>query len=136
MANSNDDGVPPLNQQIVDAVETSTEYAFGLPGKGSAGGLPKYNAGEAIAYEKVAQAAAYQVQDATDYQRNILSVNSAAQGKALALMFKDAETGDMQKLEIHAIIFVLSIVGSFAAGLTAEFIGTNAGKVLSSFPPN
>ncbi len=138
MANSdgNDDNV--VNPQIIDAVDKSTKYAFGVPVPTSdtSSTTPTYNAGQAIAFEKVAQACAYQVQDATDYQRNILSVNSAAQGKALALMFKDVEEKKPDKLAEHAIIFVLAIVGSFAAGLTAEFIGTEAGTILSNFPPN
>ncbi len=126
-----------VNPQIVDAVKESTKYAFGVPAA-SPDTTPTYNAGEAIAFEKVAQACAYMVQDGTDYQRNILSVNSAAQGKALALMFKDLETGGptSPSFEGHALIFVLAIVGSFAAGLTGGFIGAEAGKILSDFPPN
>ena len=54
MANSDDNGdTDHVNKQIVDAVKVSTDYAFGVPG--GTGGAPKYNAGEAIAYEKVAQ---------------------------------------------------------------------------------
>ena len=138
MANSdgNDDNV--VSPKIVDAVDKSTKYAFGVPvpTSNTSSTTPTYNAGQAIAFEKVAQACAYQVQDATDYQRNILSVNSAAQGKALALMFKDVESGKGEKLAEHAIIFVLAIMGSIAASATAEFIGTAAGKVLKDFPTN
>ena len=133
---------PQVNRQIVEAVKKSTKYAFGVPepdGKSPATkssndtSTPKYDAGMAIATQKVAQATAYAVQDATDYQRNMLSINGAAQGKALAKMFEDVSTGDATKLGEHAVIYVLSLLGSMAAGYTAASIGENAGKVLESY---
>lgn len=142
------DGPSSVNQQILDAVKESTKFAFGVPESGdgllsaktettasrSGAGTPKYDAGMAIAYEKVAQATAYMVQDAADYQRNMMSINGTAQGKALAKMFEDVAEGDPNnKLGEHAAIFVLSILGSLAAGFTADMIGKNAGCILESY---
>ncbi len=124
-----------VNPVILDAVKQSTMFAFGSIPSDSEGTTPTYNAGEAIAYEKVAQACAYMVQDATDYQRNILSVNGAAQGKALALMFTDPDPPLGKEFERHALILVLAMIGSFVATLTAGVIGTEAGTILSNFPP-
>ncbi len=58
---------PPsaANPQIIDAVGRSTSFVFGP----NASAAPTANAGTAIAYQKVAQAAALAVQDGTDYQR-------------------------------------------------------------------
>jgi len=97
--------------------------------------LDAYNAGSAIGYEKVAQATAYQIQDAADFQRNMLSINGAAQGKAMALMFEDVgglpATSD--KLLGHAMIYLLSIAGNFANAATTEYIGKCASKTLSDY---
>ncbi len=134
--------------QIVDAVKTSTEYAFGLiPGVtpaggsgGSGGGATPaasgggLNAGTPIAYQKAAQALAFSVQDAVDYQRNILSMTSAAEGKALALMFEDVASGDVPKLGEHAIVYILSMLGALAGGLVAEQITNASGEALAKFP--
>ena len=130
---------PPVNAQIIDAVEKSTDFVFGF-GAGSnagtaAGTAPTqvYNAGSAIAFEKAAQATAYQIQDAADYERNMLSINGAAQGKALALMFEDVVEEKPEKFVEHALIYVLAIAGTFAAGATTEFIGESASNVLTKY---
>lgn len=139
--NGKTDPTPPVNKQIVEAVKKSTDFVFGQPEEksttaataGSGDLAPKYDAAKAIAYEKVAQAVAYGVQDATDYQRNILSMSSVAQGKALAKMFEDVAEEDLEALGMHAAIFILAIVGSVAAGATAGFIGTEEADTLSKF---
>ena len=84
---------PSINPQILDAVSKSTGFVFAP----NAGATPAANAGTAIAYEKVAQAAALAVQDATDYQRNVLSISTAAQGKALAMMLPKRRSTPMPK---------------------------------------
>lgn len=136
-----DPDLSSVNPQILQAVKKSTNFAFGQPydvteDPNAKAGKPAFSAGTAIAFEKVAQSAAFSVQDAVDYQRNMLAINGAAQGKALAMMFKDVASDDTQALEGHAVIFVLSLVGSFAAGLTAEYISNSAGKSLEAFPKN
>jgi len=122
------DAPSTVNPQIVDAVTKSTEFVFGLaPTSGASTITP----GAAIAYEKAAQAASLWVQDAEDYQRNVMSVSNVAQGKALAMMFVDKEN-----IKDYAVIFILAIVGSLAGTLTAGLAGVEAGKVLSEFPKN
>ncbi len=134
-----------VNKQIVDAVRVSSRYAFGtdpdiLPPTGGASapaakaGGPTANAGAPIAYQKAAQALAFSVQDAVDYQRNILSMTSAAEGKALQLMFEDIATENVEALAEHAVVYVLSMLGGLAGGLVAEQITTASGKALAAFP--
>lgn len=134
-----------VNPQIVDAVRVSSQYAFGvapdmLPAAGGksdgapAAPGPAANAGAPIAYQKAAQALALSVQDAVDYQRNILSMTSAAEGKALQLMFEDIAEENVDALGEHAVVYILSMLGSLAGGLIAEQITTASGKALAAFP--
>ncbi len=133
-----------VNPQIVDAVDVSSQYAFGiLPdypsssggGGGGAGAAgPLANAGAPIAYQKAAQALAFSVQDAVDYQRNILSMTAAAEGKALQLMFEDIAEQNLEALGEHAVVYILSMLGGLAGGLVAEQITTASGKALAEFP--
>lgn len=132
--------------QIVDAVKVSTEYAFGIiPGvtpsgsSGSSGPTPAaagggLNAGTPIAYQKAAQALAFSVQDAVDYQRNILTMTSTAEGKALALMFEDIAEQNLEALGEHAVVYILSMLGALAGGLVAEQITNASGEALAKFP--
>lgn len=85
--------------------------------------------GAAIAYDKVAQAAALIVQDAADYQRNALALCTAAQGKALALMLQDPA-----KIEQLGIAYVMAMMGSAAASTTAALISEQAAAMLRNFP--
>lgn len=81
-----DDAGSSVNPQIVDAVQQSTDFAFGL----KASLLPpvengtRLSSGAAIAFDKAAQAAALSIQDAADFARNVMSIAAVAQGKALA----------------------------------------------------
>ncbi len=114
----------PVNQQILDAVTSSTGFVFGPNvGNGSAA-----NAGTAIAYQKVAQAAALAVQDATDYQRNVLSISTAAQGKALAMMLTE------KTINPYAEILLLAMIASIGAAVTAGAVHTVAAEVAKDFP--
>jgi len=124
---------PGVNSQIVDAVRKSTGFVYGLEpvGTASEAGVQQFNAGTSIAYEKAAQAAALAVQDATDYQRNVMSVSAVAQGKALAMMLADPATATQ-----YLTPYVLALVGSFAAGVTASLASVEAGKALQAFPKN
>jgi len=115
---------PHVNPQILDAVSKSTSLVFEPnAGKGSAA-----NAGVAIAYQKVAQAAALAVQDATDYQRNILSISTVAQGKALAMMFAE------KSVSPYAEILLLAILATIGATMTVDLVNTAATKVATDFP--
>lgn len=135
-----------VNQQIIDAVSKSTAFVFGQDPSssnqsdtdGKAAAKSNDSAATAIGYGKVAQATAYSVQDAIDYQRNVMSVSNAAQGKALALMFEDAAKKDVDALVLHLIVYAASIAGSFAAGYTAGDIGEKAGQILAAYenPPS
>lgn len=150
--NSDDDAgrnLDVVNPQIVDAVKTSTQYTFGVadvlpPGGSGSGGSSGsgssgadgtvLNAGTPIAYQKASQALAFSVQDAVDYQRNILSMTSAAEGKALQLMFEDIANNNIKALGEHAIVYILAMVGGLAGGLVAEQITTQSGEALKAFP--
>jgi len=138
-----------VNKQIQDAVKFSTQYAFGTapdiqlpPSSGTAAnttgpsgtGPRAFNAGTPIAYQKASQAMALSVQDAVDYQRNILSMTSAAEGKALQLMFEDIAEGNIEALGEHAIVYILSMLGALAGGLVAEQITNASGEALAKFP--
>ena|SRR2546423_15014633 len=112
-----------ISPQILDAVTQSSAFVFGpQAGTGTA-------AGNAIAYEKAAQAAALAVQDAADYQRNVLSISAAAQGKALAMMLAT------EKVAPYAEILGLAVIASMAATLTAGLASTAITKSLTDFPP-
>ncbi len=130
-------GDPPpsslqVNSQIIDAVRKSTAFAFGLENKLQPpvdGGGTRLSSGAAIAYEKAAQAAAIAIQDAVDYQRNVLSISNVAQGKALATMFADES-----KIPQCAIILALALASSLAAAITVGEIGAQVNKVIDGFP--
>jgi len=126
-----DDATTFVNPQILDAVKQSTTYALGFETLPSVKNdrSNRVSAGGAIAYDKAAQAAALAVQDAADYQRNVLSVSNVAQAKALAMMF-----ADKQNIPQYATIFVLAIAGSLAASVTAGQVGVQMDTMLEKFP--
>ena len=118
---------PMVNTQILDAVAKSTGFVFGPQPDPTAGtGVP---AGNAIAYEKAAQAAGLAVQDAADYQRNVLSISTVAQGKALAMMF------DTKEVSPYGEILALAMVASLAASVTAGIASISIAEGLKAFPP-
>lgn len=123
----------PVNSQIVDAVETSTTWAlgFGNMGGGTPAGATRISAGGAIAYDKATQAAALSVQDAADYQRNMLSISTTVQGKAMAMMLA---SGGMNEAALiaYAMGLVSSMVAPIAAGMAAESVT----KAVTTFPKN
>jgi hypothetical protein len=128
--NANDDAVSPkVNSQIVEAVDISTEYAFGLknqlnpPAKGE-----RLSAGVAIAYDKAAQAAALGVQDATDYARNVMSIAAAVQGKALAMILAN------QNVPQATEAFVFALIASVAAPIVVAETGFAQTFMLQRFP--
>jgi hypothetical protein len=119
-----------VNAQIVDAVDTSTGYAFGLKNKlqppvedGS-----RLSAGGAIAYDKAAQAAALGVQDATDYARNVLSVSAATQGKAMAMILANKNVPQATEA------FVFALIASVVAPIVVAETGYAQTFMLQNFP--
>jgi hypothetical protein len=122
-----------VNPQIVDAVTKTNQFA-GLGARAaapSATAAATVTAGGTIAFEKAAQAAALAVQDGVDYQRNIMSLSTVAQGKALALMF-----ADQSKLEQYAAIFVLAAIAPIVATLTSAAVNELEGLTVGSFKDN
>ncbi len=118
-----------VNTQILGAVEASTQFAFGLNNDLQTGmGTERLSAGVAIAYDKAAQAAALGVQDATDYERNILSISSATQGKALAMILAGTNTKDA------GIAFLLALVASIVAPIVVYEVGLAQTSMLKEFP--
>lgn len=120
-----------VNPQITDAVATSTNWALGFAplDDGTANVSTRVSAGGAIAYDKAAQAAAISVQDAADYQRNMLSISTAVQGKAMAMMLA---SGGMS--EPALIAYAMALVSSFAAPIAAGVAAESVTHALSDFP--
>lgn len=110
---------PGVNSQILDAVKQSNSTVLGSAGSN----------GAAIAYQKVAQAASFAVQDSTDYLRNIMAMSSAATGVALKKMVENPATAAQYTPVLTAAQdAVTAAQENFAA------VGAAAGTVVSGFP--
>lgn len=110
---------PGVNSQILDAVKQSNSAVLGSAA----------NNGSAIAYQKVAQAASFAVQDSTDYLRNIMAMSSAATGVALKKMVENPATAAQYTPVLTAAQdAVTAAQENFAA------VGSAAGTVVSGFP--
>jgi len=118
---------PPVNSQIIEAVQRSTNFVFGLDDSFQTSGTA-LSSGATIAYEKAAQAAAFAIQDAVDYQRNMLSITSAAQGKALAMILAGVNVTEAAQ----AIAAATALATAAIANVTA--IGTSIDAMLTGFP--
>jgi len=112
---------PGVNSVILDAVKQSNTAVLGAAG----------NNGAAIAYQKVAQAASFAVQDSTDYLRNIMAMSSAATGVALKKMVETPATAGQYKPVLEAAQAAVT-----AAQKNFQEVGTAAGKVVGGFPSN
>lgn len=110
---------PGVNSVILDAVQQSNSAVLGASG----------NSGAAIAYQKVAQAAAFAVQDSTDYLRNIMAMSSAATGVALKKMVENPATAAQYTPVLTAAQGAVT-----AAQTNFQAVGTSAGSVVSGFP--
>lgn len=111
--------VSALNQQIVQAVDKTNFVLMGAAG-------PEANG---VAYQKVAQAAAFSVQDSTDYLRNIMTIAATVQGVCLQLMIKTPPTAAEYTPIIEAAQkAVTKAEENFAA------VGAAAGEVVGEFP--
>ncbi len=106
-----------LNPQIVQAVGTTNHAVLN-------GAIPGANG---VAYQKVAQAAAYAVQDSTDYMRNIMSMASATTGVAMQKMLATKEVdpyADIIKAATQAVTDAQKTfagVGEAASGVVKDF---------------
>ncbi|WP_395943769.1 hypothetical protein [Brevundimonas sp.] len=120
-----------VNPQIKDAVESSTNWAMGFAKleDGTSLDVVRVSAGAAIAYDKATQAAALAAQDAADYQRNMLSISTTVQGKAMAMMLASSGMSE-PALIAYAMALVSSLAAPIAAGMAAESVA----KVLPEFP--
>lgn len=123
-----------VNGQIVDAVKTSTGAVMGsfqapYPDKTvtPAHGTSTIYA-NTVAYPTVSQAAAYAVQDAEEYMRNIMTMSATAQGVIFKLM---VENEAKAPLYIPILEQVQAAVTASQANL--EAVGTSAATILSSF---
>jgi hypothetical protein len=122
-----------VNKQIKDAVQTSTNWALGFAPMedGTPSSTIRVSAGGAIAYEKATQAAALSVQDAADYQRNVLSLSAAVQGKAMTMVLASDGVNN-PAIIAYAMALVSSVVAPIAAGLASESVTT----AVKTFPRN
>lgn len=110
-----------VNSQIVDAVK-QTRDAVRI---GSSDTSKVIDSG--IAYQKASQAAAFAVQDATDYLRNIMAISSTAQGMALKLLL---ETKDPS----YSQILTQAQTAVTMAATNLETVGMSAISVATDFP--
>ncbi|MEQ8284682.1 hypothetical protein [Thalassospira sp.] len=106
-----------LNPQIVQAVGTTNHAVLN-------GAIPGANG---VAYQKVAQAAAYAVQDSTDYLRNIMSMASATTGVAMQQMLVKKE------VDPYADIIKAATQAVTDAQKTFTNVGTSASSVVKDF---
>lgn len=108
-----------VNAQILDAVKQSTSAVMGSAA----------HQGAATAYQKVAQATAFAVQDATDYSRNVENIAMTAQGVIIAKMLADTSA-------IATLTPVLAIIQEMviAASTNLATVGSTAATVASSYP--
>lgn len=106
-----------INGQIVAAVQNSQANVVELAQK----------EGQSIAYQKVAQATAFAVQDATDYLRNIEAIATAAQGVALSLMLET-------KNPFYLTVLTAAQEAVTAATANYTAVGTSATGIATEFP--
>ncbi|WP_372784952.1 hypothetical protein [Phenylobacterium sp.] len=123
-----------VNPQIVDAVQLSTEYALGFGALNTQDADPStaVSAGAAIAYDKAVQAAALAVQDAADYQRNVLAISTAVQGKAMALILANPAAVDPDSGPVWA--FGMAVLSSLVAPVTAGLASLAITEAVTKFP--
>ena len=108
-----------VNPQIVDAVTTSNTAVLGVAGE----------EGAAMAYQKVSQAAAFALQDATDYMRNVMAMSMTTQGICMKLMVEHKEdAAEYSKIIGYAADAVTKAQTSFDA------ISKASNTVVSTFP--
>ena len=85
--------------------------------------------GAATAYQKVAQATAFAVQDATDYSRNISNIAMTAQGVIVTKMLED-----QSNIPIYTPVLATLQEMVTAAATNLSTVGTTAGDIATSYP--
>lgn len=108
-----------VNAQILDAVKQSTSAVMGSAA----------DQGMATAYQKVAQAAAFAVQDATDYSRNVENIAMTAQGVIVAKMLED-----QSNIPIYTPVLATLQEMVIAASTNLATVGATAAAVAGEFP--
>lgn len=107
-----------LNQQIVQAVDKTNSVVIGAAREEATG----------IAFQKVAQAAAFAVQDSTDYLRNMMTMAAAAQGVCMQKMVAENTPEQYATIMTDIQAAVTAAQANFAA------VGTSASAVVTAFP--
>jgi len=108
-----------VNAQIIDAVNQTTAAVMGSAA----------NQGAATAYQKVAQSAAFAVQDATDYSRNVENIAMTAQGVIVAKMLED-----QSNIPIYTPVLATLQEMVIAASTNLATVGTTATAIATDFP--
>ncbi len=108
-----------VNAQIVDSVNQSIKAVIGTaPDQGAA-----------VAYQKVAHATSFAVQDATDYNRNIENIAMTAQGVIITKMLED-----QANIPIYTPVLATIQEMVIAASTNLATVGSTAAAVLTAFP--
>lgn len=108
-----------VNAQILDAVNQTTSIVMDSA----------VDQGTATAYQKVAQATSFAIQDATDYSRNIENIAMTAQGIIIAKMIEDES-----KIPVYSLVLVTLQEMVAAASTNLAAVGTSATAVTTGFP--
>lgn len=109
-------GSAPISPYVVKAVALSKQNVVDLA----------QQEGASIALQKVAQAAAFAVQDSTDYLRNVQTISTAAQGVALTLMLET-------KNPFYATVLAAAQEAVTVAQANFAAVGEAASTVVSDF---
>lgn len=108
-----------VNSQILDAVKQSTTAVLNSAPQQAA----------ATSYQKVLQATAFAVQDATDYLRNIENVAMTGQGVIVAKMLADEST-----IPIYTPVLAVLQEMVVAATTNLATVGATSTTIASSYP--
>lgn len=108
-----------VNAQIIDAVSQTNAAVMSTAA----------NQGAATAYQKVAQAAAFAIQDATDYSRNIENVAMTAQGVIVAKMLESEAN-----IPIYTPVLATLQEMVIAASTNLATVGVTATAIATEFP--
>ncbi|MBL4614615.1 MAG: hypothetical protein JKY27_07065 [Magnetovibrio sp.] len=108
-----------VNSQILDAVKQSTAAVMDNAA----------TQGAATAYQKVAQAAAFAIQDATDYSRNVENIAMTGQGAIVAKMLED-----QSNIPIYTPVLATLQEMVIAASTNMATVGTTATTIATEFP--
>lgn len=109
-----------LSTQIVQAVDKTNAVVMGATQTEAVG----------IAFQKVAQATSYAIQDSTDYMRNIMTMAAATQGICLEKMLAEQSPDPWAKIMEEAQKAVTAAQKNMAE------VGTTAGTIVTTSYPS